>query len=179
MRGLHMFMNGVTRLNDVIGRWIALLVGVMSLLLLLEVFCRYVLSSPTVWANELTQLLFGFYAAMSGGYIMAHRGHVNVDILYSTLSKRSQAILDVLTSALFFVFMAALVYFGSSMAWESIAAMESSFSAWDAPIWPVKLAIPVGSMLLLLQGIVKLLQDLAVAFNLGPFEVTALPPGAH
>lgn len=36
----------------------------------------------------------------------------------------------------------------------------------ESPIWPVKLAIPVGTALLVLQGLVKLLEDIAVAFNL-------------
>ena len=52
------------------------------------------------------------------------------------------------------------------MARESISSWESSYSAWNPPIWPVKLAIPVGTALLVLQGLVKLLEDIAVAFNL-------------
>ncbi len=179
MRALHAFMNGVTRLNDWIGRGIALLIVVMTALLLIEVFFRYILATPTVWANELTQLLFGFYAVMSGGYIMAHRGHVNVDIVYSSLSRRGQAIIDIIGSLLFFLFLAAVLYFGSSMAWESVSNLETSFSAWNPPIWPIKLAIPVGCVLLLLQGIVKLIQDISVALNLGPIDAGNLPPGAH
>lgn len=179
MRALHAFMNGVTRLNDAIGRWISLLVVVMFVLLVIEVICRYLLSSPTIWANELTQLLFGFYAVMSGGYIMAHRGHVNVDIIYASLSARARAIIDIISSVLFFLFMAAVLYFGSSMAWESVAGLETSFSAWNPPIWPIKLAIPVGSVLLLLQGLVKLIQDIAVALNFEPIDAGNLPPGGH
>jgi len=178
MRALHAFMNGITRLNDMIGRWISLLVIVMFVLLLIEVFFRYVMGAPTIWANELTQLLFGFYSVMAGGYIMAHRGHVNVDILYASLSVRTRAILDVFTSFLFFIFMATVLYFGSSMAWESASGMETSFSAWNPPIWPIKLAIPVGAFLLLLQGIVKLLQDIAVAFN-PELADAATQPGGH
>lgn len=160
MRTLNTAMNGITRLNNLIGRLISLLVVFMTAFLLIEVFCRYVLSSPTVWANELTQLVFGFYAIMSGGYILVHRGHVNVDIFYSTFSRRGKAIIDVFTSVLFFMFLAALLYFGSSMAYESVALKETSFSAWNAPVWPVKLAIPVGCVLLLLQGLVKLAHDI-------------------
>lgn len=152
-------MNGITRLNNFIGSAIAWLVVLMTAFLLIEVFFRYVLSQPTVWANELTQLTFGFYAVMSGGYILAQDGHVNVDILYSTFSPRTKAIVDLCTSVLFFMFLAALLYYGSSMASESISSFERSYSAWNPPIWPIKLSIPVGCLLLLLQGIVKLIQD--------------------
>lgn len=40
------FMRGVTRLNDFIGRWVALLIFAMFVFLLLEVGFRYLLNSP-------------------------------------------------------------------------------------------------------------------------------------
>ena len=168
MRFIHAYINGITRLNNLIGRWAAYLIFVIFLLLIAEVFMRYLLSAPTSWTNELGQLLFGVYIVLSGGYVMAQRGHVNVDLLYSSLSRRTQAWVDIFTSSMFFLFMAALLYFGSSMAWESVQSMETSYSAWNPPIWPIKLAIPIGTALLLLQGVAKLLQDILVALNLEP-----------
>lgn len=167
MRAMSAFMNGVTRLNKVVGQWVSYLVFAMFVFLLLEVFMRYAFGAPTVWTNELTQMLFGVYAILSGGFIMAHQGHVNVDLIHSKLGPRLRASLDIFTSIIFFIFVGALLYFGVDMAQESIASLETSYSAWNPPIWPIKLAIPVGATLLLLQGFVKLLQDIAVAFNLG------------
>ena len=174
MRALHAAMRGITRFNDSLGRWVSLLLLAIFALLIAEVFFRYVAGAPKVWTGELTQLLFGLYAVLSGGYIMAHGGHVNVDILHSRLSPRRRAILDVFTSFLFLVFVGALLYFGSALAWESMSFWEHSQSAWDPPIWPIKLAIPVGATLLLLQGIAKLLQDIMTVFGVEIPE--ALPP---
>ncbi|PHQ25972.1 ABC transporter substrate-binding protein [Marinobacter guineae] len=170
MSVLTTFMRGVTRLNDFIGRGIALLVFAMFGFLLLEVGFRYLLNSPTVWTNELSQMLFGVYAIMSGGYIMAHRGHVNVDLLHSHLAPRKRAVMDIITSVVFFIFTLALLWFGIDVASESIASWETSYSAWNPPVWPVKLAIPIGTGLLVLQGLVKLLEDIAIAFNLDYYQ---------
>ncbi|ASK36130.1 TRAP transporter small permease subunit [Alloalcanivorax mobilis] len=170
MRVLSSFINGVTRLNDFLGRWFSYLILVIFALLILEVGLRYIMGAPTVWTNELSQLLFGVYAVMSGGYVMAHRGHVNVDLLYSHLSVRAQAWLDVFTSVLMFIFLFALLYFGISMAMESIQSLETSYSAWNPPIWPVKAALPIATALLTLQCLAKLLGDLAVALNLAKPE---------
>ena len=131
----------------------------------MEVIRRYLLNSPTVWANELTQMLFGAYIVLAGGYIMAQEGHVNVDILYSRLSRKAQAILDIITSVLFFLFSLMMVYYGSSLAWESLSTFEHSQSAWNPPIYPVKLTIPLGASLLLLQGIAKLIRDILYLIN--------------
>jgi len=126
----------------------------------MEVIRRYLFNAPTVWANELTQMLFGAYIVLAGGYILAIEGHVNVDILYSRLSRKTQAILDIITSVLFFMFCLMMVYYGGSLAWESLSTFEHSQSAWNPPIYPVKLTIPIGAGLLLLQGIAKLIRDI-------------------
>ena len=170
MRAITAFMNGVTKLNDVIGRMVAYLVVPIFAFLILEVFLRYMFNSPTVWTNELTQMLFGVYAVLSGGYLLAHRGHVNVDLFHSQLKPRARAVVDILGSIIFFIFILALLYFGYEMAHESVSSWETSYSAWNPPIWPIKVAIPVGATLLLLQGIVKLLQDIAIALNLDYYK---------
>ncbi|KAA8983405.1 TRAP transporter small permease subunit [Halospina sp. K52047b] len=166
MGAINAFIAGVTRLNDAVGRVVALIIFAMFAFLLLEVGFRYLLNAPTVWTNELTQMLFGIYAVMSGGYVLAHGGHVNVDLLHSNLAPRKRAGLDIVTSVVFFLFTLTLLWFGIEMAWDSISGWETSHSAWNPPIWPVKLAIPVGTGLLVLQGLAKLLQDIMVAFNL-------------
>src|SRR5690554_5617434 len=168
------FMKGVTRLNEYVGRCIALIVFPMFVFLILEVALRYFFNSPSVWTNELTQLLFGVYAVLSGGYLMAHKGHVNVDLIYAALSRRQQAALDIVTSVLFFIFVFALVYFALDMATESFESRETSYSAWDPPIWPVKACIAIGSILLALQGVVRLLEDIAIAFNLSYYTPPAI-----
>ena len=175
MSAVRAFINGITWLNDHVGRWVSYLVFAMFAFLILEVFLRYVFGAPTVWTNELTQMLFGIYGVLAGGYVMAHKGHVNVDLFHSALPVRVRAGLDVITSAVFFIFVGALLYFGSSMALESIEGLETSYSAWTPPIWPIKACIPLGALLLLLQGLAKLLQDLGVAFNLiDPSEIKTL-----
>ena len=51
MSFLQTLINGVTRLNDFLGRWIAHLIFAMTALLLFEVICRYLFDAPTVWTT--------------------------------------------------------------------------------------------------------------------------------
>jgi len=145
-------------------------------LLMIEVIRRYLLNSPTVWANELTQMIFGAYAVLGGGYILAAGGHVNVDIVFSRLSRKSQAKIDIVTFFLFFLFCMMMLYYGGSLAWEALTMLESSASAWDPPVWPIKLTIPLGALLLFLQGVAKLIRDIMIVrgedLDIGPSEET-------
>lgn len=160
MRYFDSFLSAITWLNERLGRWfVSYLAFVMFLLLLLEVIARYVFSAPTVWATELTQMLFGAYIMLSGGYLLVHKSHVRVDIFYSRFSPKTKAAVDILTSVFFFVFMLVLLKEGWTLAEEAVSRLETSHSAWNPPIWPLKLTIPIGTVLLLLQGIVKLVHD--------------------
>lgn len=156
----------VTRLNRWIGKIAAWIILPIFALLIIDVAMRYLVGRPAIWTSELAQLVFGVYAVIGGGYLLAERAHVNVDIFYGKFPRKRKAKVDIATSILFFMFMAVLMYQGTDLAWDSIDKLETSQSIWNPPVWPVKLMIPVAGLLLLLQGIVRLVADIRVALGL-------------
>jgi len=154
------FLKFINTINDRVGNLLSYFLFLFFALLFMEVILRYFFNSPTVWANELAQMLFGAYAILAGGYIMRTGGHVNVDILYFRLSPKSKAGLDIFTSILFFLFCGMLLIYGGSLAWDSLSRFEHSQSAWNPPLYPAKLMIPLAAILLMLQGLAKLIQDI-------------------
>ena len=160
MNTLNAILRAVDNINDWVGKVLSFGVLFMFALVLTEVIRRYFFNSPTVWGNELTQLTFGVYVVLCGGYILRWGGHVNVDILYDRFSARGKAIADIITFALFIMFCGMMLAYGGSLAWESLSRFEHSQSAWNPPLYPMKLMIPTGAFLLLLQGIAKLVRDI-------------------
>ena len=67
-----------------------------------------------------------------------------------------------------------LLIYGGSLAWDSLARFEHSQSAWNPPLYPVKLMIPLAAILLMLQGLVKLIRDILVLLNIDT-DVTQEP----
>ena len=173
----------ITRLNRWIGTTVAWLILVIFAMLIVDVAMRYAVGRPSIWTSELAQLVFGFYAVIGGGYLLAERGHVNVDIFYGRFSRKRKALADLATSVLFFLFVGVLIYQGSSMAYESVEKLETSQSIWNPQVWPVKVAVPVAGVLLLLQGLVRVLSDIRVLMGLpsddATFGVQADGPSAH
>ncbi|MFC1533256.1 TRAP transporter small permease subunit [Thermodesulfobacteriota bacterium] len=160
MRKLVAVLGLIDSLNDWVGRVVSFGALLMFLLVLSEVIRRYFFNAPTVWGTELTQMIFGVYVILSGGHILRWGGHVNVDILYNHFSTRVKAIIDICTFVLFFLFCGMMLLYGGSLAWESLSIWEHSESAWNVPIYPVKMMIPIGAFLLLLQGFAKLIRDI-------------------
>jgi len=165
MSSLRKYVLFVSDLNDKVGRIASFLVIGMIGFLVFEVFMRYLFDSPTVWAHELSAMLYGAYFLLGGGYTLKWNEHIRVDIIYDSLPIRAKAILDLVTWLFFYAFCAVLVIEGAQYAWISVRGMERSNSMWEPFIWPSKICIPLGGLLMLLQGFTKTLNDVAIALT--------------
>lgn len=161
------FARTVTAVNYWIGRSMSYVVLILFVLLLSDVIMRYLTESPISWSAQTSKLIFGVYAIIGGGYLLARRDHVNVDLFYSHFSPRRRAIVDIVTSFLFFLFLGILVKESFSLAYDSVSRLEVSYeTTWQLPVWPSKSMIVVAALLLLLQGIVKLIADIMIVIGI-------------
>jgi TRAP-type mannitol/chloroaromatic compound transport system permease small subunit/heme exporter protein D len=132
-----------------------------------EVIARFAFNSPTNWVHESMFLMFGMQYMLSGAYAYREDQHVRVDVVYSKFSPRGKAIADIITSVFFFIFIGTLLVTGYRFAADSIAFNEHSFTEWGIQYWPVKLTMPIGAALLLLQGVAKLIKDVLLVTRRG------------
>ena len=127
-----------------------------------EVVVRFVFNSPTNWAHESMFLMYGMQYLVAGAYGYKVDAHVRVDVFYVKLSPRGRAVADLVTSVFFFLFVGTMLTTGWIYMMDSIRLGEVSFTEWGIQYWPVKIAIPAGALLLLLQGVSKIAKDLRV-----------------
>jgi TRAP-type mannitol/chloroaromatic compound transport system permease small subunit len=157
----------ITNLNCWIGRIFSYVVLVLFVLLLGDVIMRYVTESPIVWSAEASKMLFGVYAIIGGGYVLARREHVNVDLFYGSFSPKQKAAVDIFTSILFFLFIGILLRESFMLAVESTLSWEVSYeTTWQPWVWPSKCMIVVAATLLILQGLIKLIADIMIVMGL-------------
>lgn len=159
MSRVESFLRSIEFVSEQVGRLSAFLMPVVVVILTFEVVMRYVFNAPTIWAMEMSQLLMCVFVALGGAYTALHRGHVNVDILVGRLPERKRAIVDLLTSSLFFTLVVFFLLGMGTTAMESLSMMEHSGSLFAPPIYPVKILVAVGILLLLFQGVNKFIRD--------------------
>lgn len=152
----------VDKINLWTGRIVSYLAMVMMLTIMYEVVSRYFFNAPTLWSTELNIYLLCAYVLLSGGAIMRESGHVRVDLLWASLSKRGQAMADIATSVLLFAFCTALIWKGAELAIRSLVDGRSSAEAMAWPLYPSQMAVPLGGILLALQSLAKLWRDIAI-----------------
>jgi TRAP-type mannitol/chloroaromatic compound transport system permease small subunit len=156
---------GIDTMNEWLGRIVSYFSLVLIAIITYEVVARYVFNAPTVWAVETGTYVFAAMWLFAGGYTLKNDYHVRVDIIYNRLSRRGKAIMDSITAPFFFAMLGILVYITAKYAGLSIEDMERSSSQWAPFVFPVKTLIPIGAALLIIQGIVKLVRDLHMAFK--------------
>jgi TRAP-type mannitol/chloroaromatic compound transport system permease small subunit len=125
-----------------------------------EVIGRYVFNSPTNWVHESMFLMYGMQYMLAGAYAYREDQHVRVDVIYSQFSPRGKAAADIFTSVFFFIFIGVMFWTSWRFAADSIGNDEHSFTEWGVQYWPIKVMMPIGAALLLLQGLSKLIKDI-------------------
>lgn len=158
-------MRRLFRIVDGVNDWVGWLLGFQILLVVgvvvWEVVARYVFNAPTLWANETMVYVTAVAYLLGGGYALRHRRHVIVDVLYARFPASVRVWLGVATFVFFAFYLGAMIWAGWLFAWDSMKLGETSGTPWDPPIWPVKLAIPVAAVLVLLQGVADVVRPFA------------------
>lgn len=153
---------GIDRLNVVLGRLAAFLVLAAALISAGNATVRYLLSiSSNAWL-EIQSYLFAGIVLLGAAETLRRNEHVRVDLLYSNLTERRRLWIDVFGILLFLLpFMLVMAWLSWPIAWRSFQSGEGSSSAGGLPLWPLRMLLPLGFVLLALQGLSEIVKRVA------------------
>jgi TRAP-type mannitol/chloroaromatic compound transport system permease small subunit len=159
----------IDALNERVGRLSYWLILVMVLVSAGNASVRYAFDrSSNAWL-EIQWYLFSAVFLLGAGYTLLHNQHVRIDVISGRLSKRARAWIDVLGTLFFLLPMAIAIMW---MSWpvfvQSYQLHEESSNAGGLIVWPARLMVPVGFVLLVLQGISELIKRVAFLRGLIP-----------
>ena len=159
-------LNFIDNISEYTGKFCRWAIVLLALVMGFEVFSRYVLGKPTIWSFEISVMLYAFYFMMNASYALLYKAHVSIDIFYEHLSKRGQALLDIISTSLFFFpFLIVVLIHGTNFAVDSWVILERSWSNFAPPLYPIKTVIPVFAFLLLLQGSAAFYRNFQILFT--------------
>lgn len=151
---------GVQFIVRLVGRSLAWFVPVLALVVAFEVFSRYVLNSPTIWAYDLSLFIFAYIAALGGAYAQQRQAHINVDILYLKVSERTKRVFNLLTYALAIYFMLVLIDISVDKLVEAIKFNYRRQSEWAPQMHHFWVMMITAGSLMALQLLAQWLEDL-------------------
>lgn len=160
MRGFLWVVDG---LNELVGRVFSWAVVLIMLITVYDVAMRFLFGMPTLWAFDVVKQLYALEFMILAGFGLVRNAHVSVDVFTSKLSRRKQAGLEVVSYLIFFLpFMVMLIWKSYEFAARSWASGETTWGVVALPVYPIKTVMVVASVLLLLQGIARIIRELAV-----------------
>ncbi len=180
MSFLLSFSRFIDALNEKIGLAISWALLLAVLICSGNALVRYTFNTSSNAWLEIQWYLFGAIFLLASSYTLKRNEHVRIDVIVGRFSKRTQVWVDVF-GFIFFLLPATLLilYFAVPFAYESIRNQEVSSNAGGLIIWPAKTLIPVGFLLLSLQGLSELIKRIGYLMGLveaSAFEKQAATP---
>jgi len=155
MNALKRLSAWIDALNQWVGRGVAWVTLALVLVVFVDVVMRYLFNTSFVFTQELEWHLFAFIFLIGAGYTLLHDGHVRVDIIYQRVGLKPRAWINLCGVILFLIPGCIMVITTSfKFALNAFVIMEGSPDPGGIPFrYVIKSCIPVGFILLLLQGI--------------------------
>ncbi len=172
MSSLLLISKYIDALNEKIGLTISWALLAAVFICSGNALIRYLFNTSSNAWLEIQWYLFSAIFLLASSYTLRRNEHVRIDVIVGKFSKRTQVWIDVFGFAFFLLPATLLIlYFATPFAFESIRNQEVSSNAGWLIVWPAKLLIPLGFLLLTLQGISELIKR--IAYLMGKIELSA------
>jgi TRAP-type C4-dicarboxylate transport system permease small subunit len=158
----------VSRLERVIA--VALLAAIVALVFVASIM-RF-LDHPLIWSVDLAQLLFIWLCFFGANRALRQRTHLGVDLAIRTLGFRGRLIVELVLAVVVVAFLVALTVEGTSL---MLLNRQRLFGDSGIPYAFVTIAVPAGSVLLILTIVVNAVEAVREAGRRGRLIFTRIP----
>lgn len=163
------FLHTIDLISEWSGKLFSWFLLVVMLIIGFEILMR-LFEKSQVWVFDVTLFLAGSVYVVGGAYTLLKNRHVKMDVLYVRLPPRIQALFDLITVPGFVIFCGILLWQGGIRAWESFGMREKLITGFMPIVWPVRFTVPLGGLLILLQGLAKFVRDFHVVIRGKPLD---------
>ncbi len=191
MRALLSLSRLVDAVNGFVGKHVSWLILAAVLVSTYNALMRYMgevlpANFPLPRASnallELQWYLFGTVFMLAAAYTLLQNEHIRIDIVSSRLTKRTRDWIDLVCHIIMLMpFAFLMVWLAWPWFWRSYTSGEISANAGGLILWPAKLLVLVGFIMLSLQAVSEAIKRAAVLMEIidDPMPQHHLPPEAE
>jgi len=158
-------VRAIDRFTDTTGTWVAWLNIPLVLAVCYEVVARYGFNAPTIWAYDVTFMLYATIFMLGAAYALHKGAHIRTDFFFEKWSIRTRGVIDsVAYIAFFFPALGVFLYVSGAEGWYAFEIGETSEqSPWRPILWPFKMVVPLTCLLLMVQGVSETIKSVYAA----------------
>jgi len=148
-----------------VGRIASWLTVPLMAAMIYEISARYLFLAPTLWAYDISRMIYGAMFVIGAGYALSKGVHIRSDFLYRNWTVKTQARVDAtLYIVFYFPSMLIFLWVATQWAWGSLSQGERGTDTSFMPLLgPIKSCLPVAVLFLVVQGVSELLKALYAA----------------
>lgn len=155
------FVRFVDAINRGVGRATIYLVVLLLGILLYAAFSKAAFNTSPIWTVEMAQFTLTAYYMLGGAYSFQNGAHVRMDLFYSRWSIKRRAAVDAITVIGLITYLVVLLIGAIESTYYVMETGQRRPSAWQPMLWPIRLIMSVGILMLLLQAISAFIKDIA------------------
>ncbi len=157
------FVSGIETLSEWSARLSAVILGLMTLLILLEIFLWNVFEKTTLIADEYSAYGLATIIFLGAGYCLKEKGHIRITLVLGFLSDRISKMITVAATAATTLFMGYMWWYLLKMLQGAMRYGSTSGTLTNTPLWIPQLLMLIGAacfMLQLMATTVKVYQNI-------------------
>ena len=157
----------IDRFSDAVGLAVAWLNVPLVLAVAYEVIARYFFNAPTIWAYDVTYMLYAAIFMLGAAYALHKGAHIRTDFFFESWSTRTKGLINSIAYiGLFFPSLVVFLFVSADDAWYAFVLGETSEQTpWRPLLWPFKTIIPLTCLLLIIQGVSEVIKSLHAALT--------------
>lgn len=154
-------MSVLEKLSRSINRWIEFfLFGLglsMSIIVAVQVFCRYVLNHSLFWSEELARYLLVWLTFLGASVAYYRNVHPGIDVIYARMPNSIQKITAITVHLVSMTLFGIMIIFGAKFSY--FVRLQIS-PALNLPKWLIFTIIPISGLILMLHSLTFFLNEL-------------------
>ena len=156
---MNAFVKNIERVTGSIGILASFALVPLVLATCYEVFARYVMDAPTVWAYEVGYVLTGSHFLLAMAFTLQAGEHIRIDIFSAKFAARTRAVIDLVGYTVTLPLMIWLTYaLFQHLATGYLRNEHSGQSAMNLPVWPFRIVFLVAFTLFALQILAEVIK---------------------
>ncbi len=132
----------------------AMMAGLM-IIVCIDLTLRYFFNSPLLWGTEVTEILLLYITFLGMAWVFREDGHVVIDVFTNKTTGRKKKILNGISYFLVGIVSAVLIYYGFYTTYDHYSRGVFNPTVIETPIALIIIVIPIGSIPLFLEVLIK------------------------
>jgi len=149
-------MQKLLKLHNSLANILGLLIVLIALIIVVEVSSRFLFNKPLPGPIEGTRVILAWALFMSLAYGLVQRVHIQVQLFSNRYPRRVRFVMDNLIDVVTLCLFGILTYSAWQQFWESFTRGETMAAPIWIPFWLAKLALPIGSLIFVIQLVINL-----------------------